>query len=59
MNAWARRIKNKKQVKKLPMAEHEYACTTEQDLDLLMNSEPMLIAALPKTTNALNKLAKK
>ena len=59
MNTWARRIKSKKQAKKLPRAEREYACTTEQDLDQLMKTEPMLIAALPKTTKALNKLAKK
>ena len=59
MNTWARRIQSRKQAKKLPKTEREYACTTERDLDLLMKAEPMLIAALPKTTKALNKLAKK
>ena len=59
MNTWARRIKSKMQAKQLPKTEREYACTTERDLDLLMKAEPMLIAALPKTTKALNKLAKK
>ena len=59
MNTWARRIKSRKQAKKLPKTEREYACTTERNLDLLMKAEPTLIAALPRTTKGINKLAKR